>query len=388
MKRALIRAAPWVIGFTVITIVLEFVGILTPFSILSQDAAGVLRGEVAPIDVWIVDIDDRSFETLFHSQRPLDVQPFRALIDAIAKGRPRLIGIDISTADPRFAALRPDPAWPPIVWARDARPAALGCEAVPQCAYVPLSVLGSMRGFEETGCAAGKSCAGVPAYVPDPGLFRTARHYTRRVEIRGLEELPTFPWAVVELCASTVPVQPACRAAVQRARTSANEETIQLTAPNPWPATISAELATSMASRPGWSQAGPLAGHIVLLGATFRSLDEQPVPGGVRSGVWLNAQVVENELLGRPVFEVPPAFVALLDVLIGFTLVYFAARLRFWAALGASAVLVVAVMLLSFLIFRQMTVWLNFVPILVGVALHECTENLREYLHLRRKLAT
>jgi hypothetical protein len=49
----------------------------------------------------------------------LDPQQLYRLIDAIARSDPKVIGVDIDTSDPSFRDLKPDPRWPPVVWARN-----------------------------------------------------------------------------------------------------------------------------------------------------------------------------------------------------------------------------------------------------------------------------
>ena len=93
------------------------------------------------------------------------------------------------------------------------------------------------------------------------------------------------------------------------------------------------------------------------------------------------AQIVENILHG-PTGEVAWFIGPIVDLAIGVVLVYFLYRFRLAAALAASAGFIAFVLLATYLAFGRFGVWLDFVPILVGVALHELQEHVPEYLRL------
>ena len=343
----------------------------------------------------VVTIDRASFERrdLFNATDPLRAPALRRLIAAVAAAKPRLIGVDLATTDARFRNLRPDPSWPPIVWAEQAVPAVQGCLTVPGCAYRPLPALGGSVAQLDTdaACRSGRGCAAIPIRLPDGDLV--GRHYTHDIDVEGLEGRPTFPWAIVETCAAMQPPDPHCTAAFARSSNASGEQTIQFDIADPWPALRTASTAIELNEskdptlRAAWRNDPALVGHIVIIGAAFDSLDVHRVPGAARRGVFINAQTVENELADRRIREAPFVALVALDLLVGFALVYLAYRLPFGAALLAGSGLVGAIFLTSFLAFQTFSIWLNFVPVVAGVALHEFTDNLREYVQLRAEHA-
>ncbi len=392
-RKQLLAAAPWVAGFTVLAALLELAGWLTPFANMGEDTFGVLRAQRPPQDVVVVVIDPASYarRDLFNSAYPIAVQPLRRLIAAVAAARPRVIAVDEATTSASFRSLKPDPSWPPVVWAQEAVASVPGCVEVPACAYRALPILGGTApsAGDPGACATGRGCAAIPIRLPDRDLI--GRHYTRMIDVTGLEDRPSFPWAIVETCAATPSPDPHCVAAVDRAKYDTGEQTIQFDIPDPWPALFTAGTAIDLAEShdaavsAAWRHDPGLRDHIVIIGGTYDQTDLHHTPGAVRAGIFVNAQIVENEIGDRAIREVPFIGLIVLDLLVGFALVYLAYRLPFKLALGASAGLVAIVFLASFLAFRTFNIWLNFIPVVVGVALHEFTDNLREYARLRAK---
>jgi CHASE2 domain-containing sensor protein len=370
--RRLLSAAPWLFVFTALTGWLEIAGILTPLSNFGRDAFGIFRGYTLPTQVRIVEVDQHAYDHLFGGK--LNSAALTQLLDALEAAAPRLIAVDLFTSSPDFAGFRLKPSWThPIVWAEDMVPDDPGCRTVPECSYHSLALFGEHVPVERDGCTNRGLCAGLPVFLPDESNG-TIRTYSRTVEIRGLTSKPTFPWAAVVLCASTVPRQPACDAAVRRADDEENLQTIAFDAPYPWHYRLPAEQAMDNARKPGWPHDSELRDSIVLIGPTYLTNDFFRVPTGYRPGVWLNAQVIENEL-GRRIVELPFWAGLALDLLIGVVLVYLLWRLPGLGGVGASAGLVVVVLVLSYLAFGRIGVWLNFVPIIVSVGLHDAFEH-------------
>ena len=154
-----------------------------------------------------------------------------------------------------------------------------------------------------------------------------------------------------------------------------------MTAPNPWPYTQNALNVLSFTESRSWTVTSELRDHIVIVGGSYRLQDRHHVAGQEVSGAWLNAQVVENELHG-PTAEVPWFIGPIVDLAVGVVLVYLLYRFRLAKALAASAGFIAFVLLATFLAFGRLGVWLDFVPILVGVTLHELQEHVPEYLRL------
>ena len=80
----------------------------------SLDAAISIERPVQAQSVRLVTIDDDDYAALFHSRSPLDTSELAKLLDAVVKGHPRAIVVDIDTSDASFRGM-PTPQIP-IVW--------------------------------------------------------------------------------------------------------------------------------------------------------------------------------------------------------------------------------------------------------------------------------
>jgi len=383
-------AAPWVFGAALLTLVLEVTGVLSPFANLAEDAFGILDAGLAPHEVAIVEVDETAFRqpSLFNGHRPLDAKALRRLIDVVARAHPRVIAVDFATTDVSLAKLQPDPSWPPIVWAQDVEQEAPDCSDPMDCTYRPLAVLGGASKAILGGpgaCTLARSCAAIPVRITDAD--RIARRYQRLIDLPGLKGRSTFPRAVVELCASQRAALPACRVSEDRARGTANDQAMRFRYDDTWPGMrYNAQTAIGLASEApdAWAHDAKLNGRIALIGGTYGFDDRHDTPGKLRDGLVINAEIIEGELSYVPLQKAPLAIGTVLDILIGFVLVYLAYRFAFWMALASSAAFVFAVMLVSYLSFRTTSVWLNFAPVVAGMAIHEFLDMMREYATLRR----
>jgi CHASE2 domain-containing sensor protein len=83
-------------------LIFRHVGVLHRIETVVSDEQ--MRLNSPPIDspVAIVDIDDEDYQQLFGGSSPLNPPHLEKLISDIAKGRPRIIGVDIDTSDPQF----------------------------------------------------------------------------------------------------------------------------------------------------------------------------------------------------------------------------------------------------------------------------------------------
>src|SRR5260370_12286928 len=112
------RTVPLVIGISILNFLLASFGVLRPIQLGVLDAwlrIQALRPD--PKTIVIVAITNDDYESLFKSTSPLDPSELRKLIDAIALGRPKVIGVDIDTSDARFKDLQLDKRVPPVVCA-------------------------------------------------------------------------------------------------------------------------------------------------------------------------------------------------------------------------------------------------------------------------------
>src|SRR4051794_6620579 len=96
-------------------------GLLMGFESLALETFAILHEKRIPAEhVTIITISDDYYAHNFLGRYPIHGKPLNDLIDAIAKGNPKLIAVDLDSSlweGPEIRALPPNP---PIVWARNA----------------------------------------------------------------------------------------------------------------------------------------------------------------------------------------------------------------------------------------------------------------------------
>src|SRR5438067_13923948 len=115
VKRGL-RATPVIVLLILLVVVLNRLGVLHKFETVTLDSE--MRVNVAPAksDVAIVNIIDEDYQRIFASQSPLNPEKLHNLIDDIASGGPKVVGVDIDTSDKQFQATpRIETSWPAII---------------------------------------------------------------------------------------------------------------------------------------------------------------------------------------------------------------------------------------------------------------------------------
>src|SRR5713226_7277101 len=113
------KATPAILIGIVLTFFLARFGLFRQLETYALDVQVQLQGAEGDSDVAIVRIDDEDYEKLFHEKSPLDQATLLKIINAIAAGQPKVIGVDIDTAAPQFRDLHPPTGGPTIVWARN-----------------------------------------------------------------------------------------------------------------------------------------------------------------------------------------------------------------------------------------------------------------------------
>jgi len=223
-------------------------------------------------DIAIVCITDNDYRQVFYGRSPLDPQKLKAVIDAIARGNPRAIGVDIDTSSPEFQKLIHSRAWPPIIWARN-------------------TVFSNREGKHHLFNVLGGQSppySGVISFKVDPD--KTLRTYTDYVNTSA-GSFPTFPRAVVSALANDN---------TTRASKMYEELLIKFSmgtnAPNRYK--LPASMVLGLSEGEGWMKEGPLTNRIVLLGGDYNASDEHLTPLGWMLGVEVLANIVETEMGG------------------------------------------------------------------------------------------
>jgi CHASE2 domain-containing sensor protein len=240
-------------------------------------------------EVALVVIDDNDYQKFFGSTSPLNPAALHSLIDAIAAGKPKLIGVDIDTSDPQFKSFQVSEAWPPIVW------------------------LQVVEGYPGSGARSTnlQPRASLGERVPQPPtglalLIDTADGVTRRYQ-RLIETangpLPSLPWAIVNglEVTKTSGLQPSTDELVIRYSSDVNRFR------------LSASQVLDLRDSPGWKNESPIEDRIVLLGGSYGVGDRHETPLGTMTGIEVLANSIETELDGGG--HAPPSMLVLILLL-------------------------------------------------------------------------
>ncbi|MBW0000890.1 MAG: CHASE2 domain-containing protein [Verrucomicrobia bacterium] len=366
--RSHLKSAVLVIGFcTAVTFVFTQLGWFSGLESSSLDFF-LKTGEPVPSKyVWLIAITDDDYDHLFHEKSPLDADTLAKIIQIAAEGQPAVIGVDIDTTKSTIVFDRKVMAssahWPPIIWAQNA----VQRDGVLE----PQPVLGGAQPQPPAALA----------FFPIDENDRVVRRYRRMLPTVDGEER-SMPWALVKTFC-TVPSgtgHPAVCRRIDDPDSEHQESPLILTfsaGHHPNTRRIEATELLAQENSDGWKENSPIKGQIVIVGGVFsKSADWYTTPFGPLPGAELIAQAVEAELQERTIKPAAETFMLAVDVVCGFLLViwqfYRPHRLHF--ALRMLAVPVLAV-LASYLVFFSHAHWINFVPVLAGVVIHEVYEN-------------
>jgi CHASE2 domain-containing sensor protein len=127
-------------------------------------------------------------------------------------------------------------------------------------------------------------------------------------------------------------------------------------------------------STEAWKKSVDLTQSIVLVGGRYRAArDEYVTPAGAMAGVEVVANAAQSYLDGgRSILDAPWQAGAVFDLLTGTFVIWlywkFRVRAAFWLSITAAPV---AAMLASLIVFWLLHYWLGFVPVLIGIIIHE-----------------
>lgn len=347
------------------TLVSNRAGLLTYLETSFLDAQMKLDVPNQESDVVIVDITQNDFEKIFDRKtRPLKPDALRELIDAVARGQPCVIGVDIDTHFPEFKNFKVTNEWPPTIWSREIAELPADITQKPR----PLDVLGGQN-------PALNDKSGIPLLLDDPGS-KTTRQYMRLIET-SLGKQPSFPWAVYKQrqrrdCGGTT--FPALNESTDPLiiRYSRGQEGIGRTR-------ISATNIVEFAKDPNWSQNELIRNKIVLIGGSYLDEDRHDTPLGRMTGVEVMANVVESELAGGGIKPPNNWTFGLLLLFDGFLVIALFHLLPLRKALLLSLPVIVFLSLLcSFLTYQSFSRWAFFAPVMIGVMLAELLDMVRD----------
>ncbi|MEK6300316.1 MAG: CHASE2 domain-containing protein [Acidobacteriota bacterium] len=363
LKR-LFRPAIIIVVVSLITLGLEEAGWLRGFETAALDTWLRLKAPLPVNELIIVGITNDDYRDLFDDTSPLKPEKLDLLLDAIARGGPKVIGVDIDTSSRKFWELQPREK-PPVVWAVDA-------------------ILQTEGKLEASAALGGKLSpgkgTGIAALPQDSdGVVRSYR----RVFATAPEPVPSFPWAVVTQYRE-VEGHPAAAADEH----DTEDVILNFSGYRYSFSSLSAKQVLELSDGEGWSNNGPLGGRIVLLGGRYRAArDEYVTPLGPMAGVDLMAQAIASELRGGGIGHANKLLMLLLEIIGGACLVFLNRSFSLgWAVLLSCVGVPVLALAGSFFAFSSLAYWANFVPILVSVLIHELYERAREHWRMYEAL--
>jgi CHASE2 domain-containing sensor protein len=329
------------------------------WGITAQEWASRLSGASGDPGVVVVKITDQDYREFFGGRYPIDPERLGTLIDAVAAGRPRAIGVDVATDEPAYRALAAARRHVPVVWAADAAPCGGeghggGCTAEE---VVPTPVLGgSLPGV----------LSGLAHLSPDhDGVFRRFRRSVGPADGR----FPTFASALARSADAAVP---------------GDDERAYLIPYHVPSLVIPAGDVLRLRDQAAFRDDGPLRGKVVLLGGDYAGRDRHRTPLGPAPGVEIWARVVAAELDGRPLPLPRPGWVAALAFLQGVLFIFLFHGRSFGRAVLMSGGLVLLLSALASLVaVHTLNLWLYFVPMLLLGLIAEVFERAKEIRNAR-----
>jgi len=353
LERA-IKALPAVLIGILLTFFLSRSGLFRQLETYALDTQVRLQGAAQDSDVAVVLIDDADYSQLFHRKSPLDPNTLVNLINAIAAGKPKLIGIDLDTSAPEFQNLHLPPGGPPVVWARSGM-----FSRVDEKFH-----LSDFLGGQQTNVPSGL----VVLRLDADGAIR---RYPRICET-NLGPLPSFPWAIAKEFDTSIAGRPqtASDLFIRFAGDRKGSHRVHFTAAR----------ILSLADGPGWQSGSPIKDKIVLLGGAYAAEDEHDTPLGWMLGVEVMAYATETELAGGGLVPPSSVLVTVLGGLIGMGLLLLFQHFRPTKAWLISLVAMPLLGLLSSLLtFRTMAFWAYFLPIPLAVLAQEMYVQAKDY---------
>jgi CHASE2 domain-containing sensor protein len=351
------------------------------------EARGWLRGlEAAGLDtlvrqqpadtsrhIFIVEITDHDYSgPFFGSKSPLNAESLGQLIARVRSvvGERGVVGVDIDTSDPGFRLLKDKYGLhrhSNIVWAR--LPTRMPDE--PEGGHVALGSLGSVLGESPPH----NLPVGVPIFPADPD--GAVRKYHRAFSLSQSHEemVPSLAWAMLQK--------------TQRPQTEAADEERFFNFRGDrtkFPVISAAQFLESFKAE---DAARVLEGKLVLIGGTFSAARDVYITSrGRMAGVELIAHALDSDLRGIGIREFSHALALPIDVVLGYLVVaafHFIpwVRVAFWACL---LVMVPATFLASLCVARTSGYWLNFVPLVIGVIIHQLLEQNKTHRHRIKEL--
>ena len=329
--------------------------------------------------VALVVIDDNDYRQIFDGGIPVNSDRLVKLVNAIGRGGPSVIGIDIDSTPHEFnlATTGRIDCNCSIVWEREVEEIPEKVEADQQLKVLPILGGGTDLGNSHT-------TSGIPILIDDPEDGATRRF--QRNFSTDVGPVPSFTTAIIAAYADANHIP---NLAAQVKDYSYQQMLIRYSGDQQGSHRVQMTASKVMELAPDWTpDASPIKGRIVLLGGAYLGEDQHKTPLGRMFGVEVLANVIETELHGN----VAPAPSRLgsyvIDLIEAFPLILIFHFMRFRKALLVSAVLTpVFAYICSLVSFRDAAHVGHFLVVLLGLLCFELYEHFRreQFPHLIAK---
>lgn len=342
---------PVILIITGCVLLAEYAGGFQQYEAAGLDA--ILRGKTEQFSkkIFIVEITDADYREKFHSHSPLDRGTLGTLVQNLCSANPAVLVVDIETERTGI------PACEQVAWVTPVEtPAPMGSASFFNWFLGRESdiELRAKPGFHQF---ADKAVSVFP--VDRDGVVR---RYRRSFKLEGDGDAPLISRVAAKVAAKKE----------KRDVESGEHETIIF---NFAAGRYRFPIIESRQFLDGNPQTGSkiLAGATVLIGGNFsEARDRYRTPLGEMAGVELIAHAIDSELNALGVAEVPPYRGMLMDIAAGSLIAFLFWRLYVKPAFYTSLVgIPLAAMLFSALLFRHLHYWLTFVPVIVGMVIHQ-----------------
>lgn len=349
----LLTATPFFLVSAVLTFLLSQAGTFTKLETTALDLQMQLQEPPSESGVAIVKITNEDYRNLFDGKSPLNPARLQGIINAIALGKPKAIGVDILTPDSEFRNINVS-SDVPIIWARTAE------YSNKEKSFYLNDILGRREPAPAFGLTTLRE--------DSDGVLR---RYQRLFKTEQ-NTVPSFPWAILKH-ANDAPANLIENEEERFINFAGNPKVLNRIS-------LPASQVLQMADGEGWQTESPIRGKIVLLGGDYAVQDEHNTPLGWMLGVDVLAYIIETDLQGGGIHPANRITIGILQLLDGLLLLLMFHFLRFKKAVGFGLLAIVPLSIIcSLLSYSTLGYWAYFAPVLLAVLFQQIYDRLKDY---------
>lgn len=382
VKRALLRELMKLLTVAATSAACQYFGVFERFERVDFDRHERTSTSRPSDGIALVLLSDDDYKEIFHRRSPLEAAEVGRLVTAICRFNPRVIGVDLLTADWTEAEttrlLSDLPSGCPVVWIPDVRGTAAERTSSERTASAgrPLQL---DRVLGRPASAAGV-CAAVAAFEPDTDgvIRRYSTHYpTVDSDAGGSRRTsPTLVWALARSDAGSPPCLGNDRLGSAGATDGAHAKRIRFSASERFVRLHARHVLDAVHEPTRFRELEPVfrTNRTVIVGGAYRQArDAYRTPIGVLHGAEIVASAVFTERSPRnEIVDVPWYASFALDVAVGVFLLALMSwwRLRWpWAIAVSSLLVIAASLVISWSVFNYLGYFVGVSASLAGVVL-------------------